>query len=191
MLCRQWLIILVLALTGVVQMVGQTPVSNRVEAVASRLSKDARIAARYPDRQRHCVYFVENNRLYRFDVFRDKCEEIRFTKGYLKIRDTHVAQQGRVLFVTVDRGTLCNNYATDGQALYLIDTFTQKMKEIAAGFDISRGNAKNQPCFTVKKAHQCIDPSRQRWNAKNHCYDMSGSILSLSDTYTVRIEKKR
>ena len=69
--------------------------------------------------------------------------------------------------------------------------FTQKMKEIAAGFDISRGKAKNQPCFTVKKAHQCIDPSRQCWNAKNHCYDMSGSILSLSDTYTVRIEKKR
>lgn len=170
---------------------GQTLIANRIKAAVKRLSKEAVVAAQYTDKARHCVYYIMNHRLYRLDVISNEEQEVDFPNGYLKITGTYSAPRQDILFVIVDRGSLSANYAIDGQTLYAINSHTLRKKEVGSGFSIKKSTVKGEPCITIKKAYKCIDPTRNKWKARNHHYDLSGNIIYAGDDYNVRVEKKR
>ncbi len=57
----------------------QTPIANRVKAMAKHLPEGANVIAKYTDNKRHCLYYGLHNRLFRYDVIKNKSENVEFT----------------------------------------------------------------------------------------------------------------
>ncbi|SES98676.1 hypothetical protein [Prevotella sp. kh1p2] len=149
----------------------QTPIANRVKAAAGKLPKGAALIARYTDSPRHCLYFTNQNRLYRLDVIRDKTDDINFaSEGYDKIISTFLGERGRYLFVTVDRRSMASDYQQDGRQLWCIDTKTQEVSKVGEGYKIEIKN--NRIIITQKD--------------KMRTYDMAGHAISPVDEFDMK-----
>lgn len=186
-----WLLPLMLMQTSAL---AQTPVANRVKAVIKHLPQKAEIVAKYTDNDRHCLYYLLDHRLYCYDVIKDKNGEVSFGENYLKVEHCYVISQGKMLFVSVDRGSLSKTYAKDGKRLYMINPLTRRIKTVGSGYDITKTTHDGNECFSVKTADGLLNPDasadRQQWIAREHFYDIDGSALSVGKEYKIRIAKK-
>lgn len=172
----------------------QTPVADRVRAAIKHLPTSIEVVAKYTDNARHCLYYILDHRLYCLDVIRNKNKEVDFPESYLKILDYYLVHAGKLLFVSIDRGSLSKTYAVDGQKLYMIDPLTRRIKEVGSGYSIKRSTLKNNECFSVKKAHKCLNPNeimgRQQWIAREHFFGIDGSVLYAGKEFKIRIAPK-
>lgn len=172
----------------------QTPVADRIRAAIKHLPKNIEVVAKYTDNQRHCLYYILDHRLYCLDVIKNKNEEVRFSESYLKILDCYLVKKGKLLFVSIDRGSLSKTYAVDGQKLYMINPLNRKIKEVGSGYSIKKSTIKGNECFSIKKAHKFLNPNKvikdQQWIAKEHFYSIDGAILYAGDEFKIRIAPK-
>ncbi len=165
----------------------QTPVANRVKAVAKRLPGEADIVAKYTDNRRHCLYYTLRNRLFRYDVKTNRREEVSFSPApYSTIIATWLSPDGNAFFVAVDRKELSAYYLDDGQELWMYNSWTKDAKKIGQGFCIAHRNGR----ITVKRAARTGNsPSRQKRSAKmvrDHQYDEYGVPLGMGDVYELK-----
>lgn len=56
----------------------QTPLANRVKAMARHLPAGAEVVSKYTDNHRHCLYYTLYNRLFRYDVVTNKSVGVEF-----------------------------------------------------------------------------------------------------------------
>ncbi len=188
---RRYLIVLWTVLLSSLLAAAQTPVANRVKAVIRHLPREAAVVAKYTDNARHSLYYTLHNRLYRFDVLKNTNEDITFAdEGYSRILATYLSPDGNFVFIAVDRGSLANFYPDDGQVLWRIDSRTRKPLRIQSGFKVE----KQKSCFVVRKAYRCLNPKalpqQQKWTARNHYYDLFGTVLFAKEEYPIKIRTK-
>lgn len=180
------LILLLTALLTVGTAKAQTPVANRVKAVVSQLPEQASVVAKYTDVRRHCLYYTLRNRLYLYDVIKNKRSEVHFTdKSYKRIFATWLSPDGNYLFIAVDRGSLSLFYLNDGQQLWRYDSNTHRTLKVGQGFSIAR----RKGCFKIKQAWRCLNPNAQQryqqWTARDHYYDPYGNVIFALGEYKI------
>ena len=166
----------------------QTPIANRVKAMANKLPKGTFVVAKYTDDARHCLYYVMHNRLYRYDVLKDKSQNVEFaTDGYLSIIDTFTSPDGNYLFIAVDNGSLASFYPDDGQELWRINSRTLRALKIGEGFKVE----KRDDCLVIRKFFRCLNPkdpiNKQKWMARDHYFDLYGHVNYAKDEYRINI----
>lgn len=165
----------------------QTPVANRVKAVVKFLPSSATVIAKYTDNERHCLYFHQNNRLYRYDVVSNKKTEVNFSpKSYGKILSAWISPDGRYIFIAIDRGSLVKSYPIDGQSLWRYDSKSLQSSLIGEGYYIEHNNDN----IIIKKGTRCLNPnapaSKRKWMAQDHYYENDGRVLYTKDEYKVK-----
>ena len=165
----------------------QTPVANRVKAVAKSLQNDAVIVAKYTDNHRHCLYYIEGDRLFRYDVMTNRREEVHFTNSsYDSILSAWLSPDGNFFFIAVDKGTLVNFYMDCGQELWRFDSRTKRTYKVGVGFKIER----RKGCIVIKRGNRCLNPSappsHRQWMAQDHFYDLYGKVIWAKDEYKVK-----
>lgn len=168
--------------------IAQTPVANRVKAVVRHLPDGAAVVAKYTDNNRHSLYYILHNRLYRFDVVTNTNEDVSFaTEGYSRILSSYLSPDGNFVFIAVDRGPLANFYPDDGQVLWRIDSRTRRIQRIQSGFKVE----KLKTCFVIRKVYRCLNPrsprAHQKWTARNHYFDLYGKVIYAKDEYPISI----
>lgn len=165
----------------------QTPVANRVKAVAGSLKKDAVVVAKYTDNHRHCLYYIEGDRLFCYDVMTNRREEIHFANSsYDKILSAWLSPDGNFFFIAVDKGTPANFYMDCGQELWRFDSRTKRTYKVGVGFRIER----RKDNIVIMRGTRCLNPSappsRRRWMAQNHFYDLYGKVMWAQEEYEVK-----
>lgn len=165
----------------------QTPVANRVNAAAASLSKSCQIAAKYTDNQRHCLYYISNSRLYRYDVMTGKKREVKFsTDAYSRITSTCITENGAYLFVCTDKGAGAKGSPEDVKELWRINSFSNKSKKIAEGFDIEKGEDRFTVKTIVKRLDALSPEGKTQWKAQDRHYRLDGQSMAAGEEYTVK-----
>lgn len=164
----------------------QTPIANRLKAVARQLSAEAHMVARYTDDHRHCLYYTEAQRLYRYDVLTNRKEEVAFASdSYNNILNTWLSPDGNFFFIVVDRGAFVTTYMESGQELWRYDTRTRRPFKVGQGFRVEH----RRGCIVIHRATRCLNPDdapdKQRWMARNHFYDLYGKVIWAKEEYEV------
>lgn len=178
---------LLMLLTVCLPAKAQTPVANRVNAAASTLSRSCQIAAKYTDNQRHCLYYVSNNRLYRYDVMTGKKREVKFSPdGYSRITNTYITENGTYLFVCADKDASSKGSPEDIQELWRINTFSNKSKKIAEGFEIEKGEDRFIIKTLVKRLETLSPSGKPQWKAQDRYYRLDGQSMAAGEEYTVK-----
>lgn len=165
----------------------QTPIANRVQAMARSLAPHAKIVAKYTDNQRHCLYYTYADRLYSFDVITNRHNDISFaTDAYANIISSWLSPDGNFIFIAVDRGNYANFYLEDGKELWRYDTREKTAVKIGSGFYIWH----KPGCLIICRASRCLNPeaprSHQQWMAQDHYYDLYGKIIWAKGEYRVK-----
>ena len=184
---RLHLIFIVLLLSLSLHVAAQTPVANRVNAVVRHLPSSAIVVAKYTDNHRHCLYYIINNRLYRYDVLNGRKEEVAFsTDSYSKVLSCWMSPDGNFFFICVDRRGISHFYLDDGQELWRYDSRTRRIMKIGQGYHVK----KNDSCITIKRASRCTNPSapqsHQKWMARDHYYDLYGKVIFVKDEFPIK-----
>lgn len=162
----------------------QTPVANRVHAAAKSLSRKAGVVAKYTDNRRHCLYFTENNRLFCFDVLKNRKSVVNFTtESYDRILASRLSPDGNFIFLLIE-GKKSSPYALENnQTLWKYDSMKKKAERIGEGFGVSW----DKKHIIIKKVMRCLNPydppERQRWMARNYHFDLFGKNLQVGDEY--------
>ena len=164
----------------------QTPVANRVRAMAGRLPQQAAVVAKYTDVKRHCLYYTLRNRLYVYDVLANRRREIHFAdNSYKRIFATWLSPDGNYLFIAVDRGPLSFFYLKDGQQLWRYNSYSHRSLKVGQGFCIAR----RKGCFKIKQAWRCLNPNAQQryqhWTARDHYFDLYGNVIFALGEYKI------
>jgi len=162
----------------------QTPVANRVRAMAARLPEGCKVVAKYTDDKRHCLYYTAHNRLYRYDVLTNKNHEVRFTtEAYSHILNTYITEQGAYVFVCVEKDLHPKEPPENVQELWRISSNDRRNKKIGEGFAIE----KRPGCFIIKKVSKRIEPTsgrkKTRWMVQDHYYYLDGRTIWAKEEY--------
>ena len=118
----------------------QTPVANRVKAMAAALPEHSSVAAKYTDNRRHCLYYVNAHRLYRYDALTDRIEEIPLSGGRSSVVSTMLDGSGDVFLVVVDRGREAPRYGR--MELWRMDSTKPECAKIGTGREIRRSGGR-------------------------------------------------
>lgn len=170
----------------------QTPVANRVKAMAKQLPYGCEVVAKYTDNERHCLYYTQHERLYRYNVLTNKKHEVRFSPdAYSSIVDTYVTEKGDYVFVCVEKNLQPKKSPENTQELWRIDTKTLKNKKIGDGFAVE----KHKGCFIIKKVSRVLEspsqPEKKQWMVQDHYYFLDGRTLWAKDEYLYKEPKKK
>jgi len=165
----------------------QTPVANRIKAVVRNLPKSAVVVAKYTDNHRHSLYYINEHRLFCYDVLTGKNEETVFINtSYENILSSWLSPDGNFFFITIDKGKSVPSYMDDGQELWRFDSRTLRSYKVGQGFFIER----RKGCYIIKKGVRCLNPSanynKQSWIAQDHYYDLYGKVIWAKDEYEVK-----
>ena len=98
----------------------QTPIANRMKVLVKTLPKGSEIVARYTDMKRHALYYILNNRLYKYDVLNNSQDEINL-ENRNKIIGSRVSKDGKT--ITIKAGKKQDKHLTDVEELD-INSFT-------------------------------------------------------------------
>lgn len=170
----------------------QTPIANRVKAMAKHLPEGANVIAKYTDNKRHCLYYGLHNRLFRYDVIKNKSENVEFSSsGYARMLNTFVSPKGDFIFVVVAKIQDETTKPYDNEELWRYDSHSKKSSKIGSGFKVE----KRKDYFVIKKVSKKKDSihlmTRQRWTAKDYYFDLDGHIIWGKDEYQIDLRKLR
>ncbi len=117
----------------------QTPIANRVKVAAKHLPKKASIVAKYTDNDRHCLYYLLENKLYCRDVVLNINEEIDFAPHrFEQILSASLSPDSRYVIICIDKGNKRRKTSEERYELWRLDSKTKAVKRIASGFAIER-----------------------------------------------------
>ena len=98
----------------------QTPIANRMKVLVKTLPEGSEIVARYTDMKRHALYYILNNRLYKYDVLNNSQDEINL-ENRNKIIGSRLSKDGKT--ITIKAGKKQDKHLTDVEELD-INSFT-------------------------------------------------------------------
>ena len=98
----------------------QTPIANRMKVLVKTLPEGSEIVARYTDMKRHALYYILNNRLYKYDVLNNSQDEINL-ENRNKIIGSRLSKDGKT--ITIKAGKKQDKHLTDVEELN-INSFT-------------------------------------------------------------------
>lgn len=164
----------------------QTPIANRVKAMADNLPKECRVVAKYTDDKRHCLYYSMNNRLYKYDVLTNKNHEVKFsTNSYSKILNTYIVDKGRYIYLCVEKDLHPKRSPENIRELWQINTIDMASKKVGSGYNIE----KRKGCFIIKKTSRRMvgkATGMDKWMVRDHYYDLDGHIIWAKNEYEYR-----
>lgn len=163
----------------------QTVVANRVKAAASSLPNDCRIVAKYTDNQRHCLYYIANDRLYKYDVLTNKNSDIRFSpNAYSRIIKTYVTENGDYLFVCVDKDLNAKEPPENVQELWRVNPSNNRSIKIGEGFSIKRVKDGFVIKELVDKKTSRSGDENSQWTVRDHHFYADGQSKWAEEEYT-------
>ena len=98
----------------------QTPIANRMKVLVKTLPEGSEIVARYTDMKRHALYYILNNRLYKYDVLNNSQDEINL-ENRNKIISSKLSKDGKT--ITIKAGKKIDKHLSDIEELD-INSFT-------------------------------------------------------------------
>ena len=101
----------------------QTPIANRMKVLVKTLPEGSEIVARYTDMKRHALYYILNNRLYKYDVLNNSQDEINL-ENRNKIIGSRLSKDGKT--ITIKAGKKQDKHLTDVEELD-INSFTSEI----------------------------------------------------------------
>lgn len=101
----------------------QTPIANRMKVLVKTLPEGSEIVARYTDMKRHALYYILNNRLYKYDVLNNSQDEINL-ENRNKIISSRLSKDGKT--ITIKAGKKQDKHLTDVEELN-INSFTDEI----------------------------------------------------------------
>lgn len=101
----------------------QTPIANRMKVLVKTLPEGSEIVARYTDMKRHALYYILNNRLYKYDVLNNSQDEINL-ENRNKIISSRLSKDGKI--ITIKAGKKQDKHLTDVEELD-INSFTSEI----------------------------------------------------------------
>ena len=101
----------------------QTPIANRMKVLVKTLPEGSEIVARYTDMKRHALYYILNNRLYKYDVLNNSQDEINL-ENRTKIIGSRLSKDGKT--ITIKAGKKQDKHLTDVEELD-INSFTSEI----------------------------------------------------------------
>ena len=135
----------------------QTPIANRMKVLVKTLPKGSEIVARYTDMKRHALYYILNNRLYKYDVLNNSQDEINL-ENRNKIIGSRLSKDGKT--ITIKAGKKQDKHLTDVEELD-INSFTGEIT-IAKNESIIPGELDLNKLSKIKTSHK----SRHHTNSK-------------------------
>ena len=135
----------------------QTPIANRMKVLVKTLPEGSEIVARYTDMKRHALYYILNNRLYKYDVLNNSQDEINL-ENRNKIISSKLSKDGKT--ITIKAGKKQDKHLSDIEELD-INSFTGEIT-IAKTESIVPGELDLNKLSKIKTSHK----SRHHTNSK-------------------------
>lgn len=135
----------------------QTPIANRMKVLVKTLPEGSEIVARYTDMKRHALYYILNNRLYKYDVLNNSQDEINL-ENRNKIISSKLSKDGKT--ITIKAGKKIDKHLSDIEELD-INSFTGEIT-IAKTKSIVPGELDLNKLSKIKTSHK----SRHHTNSK-------------------------
>ncbi|WP_278485711.1 hypothetical protein [Hoylesella nanceiensis] len=127
----------------------QTPIANRMKVLVKTLPEGSEIIARYTDMKRHALYYILNNRLYKYDVLNNSQDEINL-ENRNKIIGSILSKDGKT--ITIKAGKKQDKHLTDVEELD-INSFTGEIT-IAKTESIVPGELDLNKLSKIKTSHK-------------------------------------
>ena len=127
----------------------QTPIANRMKVLVKTLPEGSEIVARYTDMKRHALYYILNNRLYKYDVLNNSQDEINL-ENRNKIIGSRLSKDGKT--ITIKAGKKQDKHLTDVEELD-INSFTGEIT-IAKAESIVPGELDLNKLSKIKTSHK-------------------------------------
>ena len=135
----------------------QTPIANRMKVLVKTLPEGSEIVARYTDMKRHALYYILNNRLYKYDVLNNSQDEINL-ENRNKIIGSRLSKDGKT--ITIKAGKKQDKHLSDIEELD-INSFTGEIT-IPKTESIVPGELDLNKLSKIKTSHK----SRHHINSK-------------------------
>ncbi len=127
----------------------QTPIANRMKVLVKTLPEGSEIVARYTDMKRHALYYILNNRLYKYDVLNNSQDEINL-ENRNKIISSRLSKDGKT--ITIKAGKKIDKHLSDIEELD-INSFTGEIT-IAKTESIVPGELDLNKLSKIKTSHK-------------------------------------
>ena len=127
----------------------QTPIANRMKVLVKTLPEGSEIVARYTDMKRHALYYILNNRLYKYDVLNNSQDEINL-ENRNKIISSRLSKDGKT--ITIKAGKKQDKHLSDIEELD-INSFTGEIT-IAKTESIVPGELDLNKLSKIKTSHK-------------------------------------
>ena len=127
----------------------QTPIANRMKVLVKTLPEGSEIVARYTDMKRHALYYILNNRLYKYDVLNNSQDEINL-ENRNKIISSRLSKDGKT--ITIKAGKKQDKHLSDIEELD-INSFTGEIT-IAKAESIVPGELDLNKLSKIKTSHK-------------------------------------
>ena len=127
----------------------QTPIANRMKVLVKTLPDGSEIVARYTDMKRHALYYILNNRLYKYDVLNNSQDEINL-ENRNKIISSRLSKDGKT--ITIKAGKKQDKHLSDIEELD-INSFTGEIT-IAKAESIVPGELDLNKLSKIKTSHK-------------------------------------
>jgi len=164
----------------------QTIVANRVKAAAASLPKGSRIVAKYTDNKRHSLYYIANDRLYKYDVLTNTNSDVRFTTSpYSHIVNTYVTEHGRYIFVCVDKNGSGKADRKNSQELWRITPDENTCKMIGRGFAVQKVNDIFVIKVFVERKATASGDENSRWTVRERHFYLDGQSRWMEEGQTL------
>ena len=127
----------------------QTPIANRMKVLVKTLPEGSEIVARYTDMKRHALYYILNNRLYKYDVLNNSQDEINL-ENRNKIISSRLSKDDKT--ITIKAGKKIDKHLSDIEELD-INSFTGEIT-IAKTESIVPGELDLNKLSKIKTSHK-------------------------------------
>ena len=127
----------------------QTPIANRMKVLVKTLPEGSEIVARYTDMKRHALYYILNNRLYKYDALNNSQDEINL-ENRNKIISSRLSKDGKT--ITIKAGKKQEKHLSDIEELD-INSFTGEIT-IAKTESIVPGELDLNKLSKIKTSHK-------------------------------------
>lgn len=178
------LCIMVLLLSG--RATAQTPVANRVKMAARTVASNGKVLAKYTDNERHCLFYLMQQRIYCYDVLTNETSEIQFPGEHNStITGCALSPGSNFLVVSMKTGTSAKRGIANNRSLWTIDSRKRTAQKIESGFAIARSKHGYTIRRIVPTSQLTADhPATGRW-VQNNYYTFEGKVKATGTPYVM------
>ena len=165
----------------------QTPVANRVKAVAANLNPRAIIVAKYTDNHRHCLYYIEGDRLFRHDVLRTQREEINFSNtSYHHVHANWLSPDGNFFFIVVEHEQQAKHKnKVQKYALWRYDSRRNSSRKIGSGYKVEHRKKHIAIMRLTNNPQVTKSLTAQQPTSQEQLFDLYGKRIMAGDDFEI------